>query len=112
MPKKHNSLVNSQGRFVLERIQKAGLPLGRWLEPSGIGAGTWIRWGEATAESVEIIWMRGEGLVIPGDSGREVCVRGTYRGEVDWITRELRKTPSGVSGMPLAFTVVLRNKVE
>lgn len=50
---------------------------------NGTNLSTWMRWGEATAESVEIIWMRGEGLVIPGDSGREVCVRGTYGWEYE-----------------------------
>lgn len=55
--------------------------------------------------------MRGEGLVIPGDSGREVCVRGTCGREVAWITRELRKMFSnGLRNMSLAFTVALSDE--
>lgn len=96
-----------QAALFLERIQ------GGWVAgPQGDWGGTWMRWGEATAESVEIIWMRGEGLVIPGDSGREVCVRGTCGREGGWITRGLRKVPSGrLRTAPLGFTVAPSDKM-
>lgn len=56
--------------------------------------------------------MRGEGLVIPGDSGREVCVRGTCGREAGWITRGLTKMPSGgLRTMPLGFTGALSDKM-
>ena len=96
-----------QAALFSERIQG-----GRVAGPQGDWGGTWMRWGEATAESVEIIWMRGEGLVIPGDSGREVCVRGTCGREAGWITRGLRKVPSGgLRTAPLDFTVAPSDKM-
>lgn len=52
--------------------------------------------------------MRGEGLVIPGDSGREVCVRGTCGQKVGWNIRGLGKMPSGgLRTMPFTFPVAL-----
>lgn len=55
--------------------------------------------------------MRGEGLVIPGDSGREVCVRGTCGREAGWITRGLTEMPRGLRTMPPGFTVALSDKM-
>lgn len=55
--------------------------------------------------------MRGEGLVIFGDFGREVCVRGICGREVGWIIREFRKMfSSGFRIMFFVFVVVLSDK--